>query len=184
MIKVILFNFLFIQLNKLFNPKINVKNFYDRYNGYIEEFYENLKIFLQEHIFDKIFLKSLLNNYVNIYKEYMKSNFCNSKDELNEGFSDPNYIDFFYKILIYNLITNKIEQIKNIDDIQVILKNFWKFLQKIKLDNELKIYQKIFALIQYNYIIKKYNSYEIFYIKCNKAEENSVIDLSLKFLKD
>ena len=46
----------------------------------------------------------------------------------------------------------------------------------------MKIYQKIFGLIIYNYILRKYNCYNTYYIKRKDAKENSAFNNAINFL--
>ena len=50
-------------------------------------------------------------------------------------------------------------------------------------DNDLNVYQKIFGMIQSNYIIRKYNCFDISYIKSKEIEENSVLFEAVKFFR-
>lgn len=166
--------------NELMKQKLNIEDFYNKNNNNVQDFYNSLKNILIN--FDKTKIESLISNYKKIYKEYLKFNFCLSKEELNDIFA-PKYHDFFYKILILKLIINKKDIINNKENLKFIINSFNKFNEIVKTDDKLKAYQRIFCLIEYCYFVKKYDYYELSYTLCNYADKNSAIDKSLKFYK-
>ena len=75
------------------------------------------------------------------------------------------------------------DKIKKVEDLNQIINNFKKFKTKLSEDKDLKIYQKIFGLIQYNYISIKYDCWNTYYIKVKDAENHSILNKSIEFYK-
>ena len=185
-------NFISIQFSiyskDIIIPKINelpesipdIKIFYTNYDNDMKTFDKELKGLLSEFQLEKY--NSLISRYENIYQILNKFNFCISRDELGNIFDKIEYYDFFYKIVILKILI--IKKATNKEEIESIIRNFNEFSQKLSKDNDLKLYQKIFALLEYGFFIKKYNYDQLTYVVCKNAKTNSVIDKSLKFFKE
>ena len=106
--------------------------------------------------FDKEKLESIVKKVVPINNIFIKMNFCKSRKEIENHFNDKIYIEYFYQFLILKLIFKLKLQIKNQQDLNNILNHYTNFKMNIVSDQDLKIYQKIFGLIQAEYIMRKY----------------------------
>ena len=102
---------------------------------------------------------------------------------MEQSLNDQSYFDFCYYLLAHKFLTKDLEQINNIADLNNAIDNFQQFKCKIEVDPDLKIYQKIFGLIQYNYIFRKYNCINTYYLKIKNAKKGSVLELCIEFLK-
>ena len=77
----------------------------------------------------------------------------------------------------------KWDKIKKVEDLCCFFDNFKKFKTKLSEDKDLKIYQKIFGLIQYNYISRKYDCWNTYYIKVKDVEDQSILNKAIQFYK-
>ena len=94
------------------------------------------------------------------------------------------YIEFFFQLLVHKYLINQSDKIKKVEDLKSVLNNFKKFKTKLSKDKDLKTYQKIFGLIQYNYISIKYDCWNTYYIKIKEIEENSILNQAIQFYKN
>ena len=101
------------------------------------------------------------------------------------------YYEFFYlfvKIEIFYYFNRCIDKSK--DNFIILFEIFNKVYEQLNGQKDLKIFEKITILLGYKFIFSEYNSCEgyiktnLYYVKLKKAEEKSVIDLSMKFLKN
>ena len=136
---------------------------------------------LKKDKFDINNLQPIAKEKILINKYFNKLDFLKSKSELEKNFNNEKYIDFFYQILVHKLLIFK--KYKNNKDLKEAIDNFHQFKVKLDLDKDLKIYQKVFGLIQYNYIYKKYNCSNTSYIKIKDAKKNSIIYQAIEFFK-
>ena len=134
--------------------------------------------------FDKEKLESIVKKVVPINNIFIKMNFCKSRKEIENAFNDKIYIEYFYQFLILKLIFKLKLQIKNQQDLNNILNHYTNFKMNIVSDQDLKIYQKIFGLIQAEYIMRKYNCFIISYIKIKNCDDNSILSQSIKFFEE
>ena len=170
--------------NELFDQVLNIEDFYNNSNNKIQIFYEQFNKCLENNINDFKDLKKIVNDYHYICLKFLSFNFFQSKDILRTAFKETKYLDFFYKIFINRLVYNNLNKentINNANDIINILTKYNKFWEKIKGD-KLHNYQKVFALIEYCCLNKRYDS--ISYINCKKIEQNSIIYKSINFYKE
>lgn len=175
--------------NKLYNIHCNVEEFYIQCNDDINNFYDELQNILNESgSLDEIKLNKLFELHHNEYSHFKNLDLFKSKEELKISFKEEEYVEFFYKILVYYLLEIKSKN-KNFNSKQVMLskiKGLNDLKERLKKDNELERYQKVFALIQYSYIVKKYDISSFSYIKNNdkNIEKNSILHHSIKFFKE
>ena len=139
------------KISELYELKINFKEFYDKYNLTIRESYNSLINSIQKGA-DLDILKSLAIKQKQIIYEFNELNFHISKLELEQSLNDQSYFEFCYYLLVHKFLTRSLNQINNTSDLNNAIDNFKKFKDLIESDPDLKIYQKIFGLIQYNYI--------------------------------
>ena len=168
--------------NKLFKTNSNVKEFYEKFNLDINKFYNNLMSMLnKDKGFNENNLDKLFKEHKDEYSFFKKLDLCKSKKEVKNSFNQEEYIEFFYKILIYYLleIKSKNKAFKSIEEIKVIIDGLNALKEKLKKDSELEIYQKVFALIQYSYTIKKYENASFSYIKIN---DNNIVKFLSYFI--
>jgi hypothetical protein len=168
--------------NKLLNNGVDISDFYFSNKEQIEITYKqiidslNIKTETISNIIEATQKQKSVNN------EFNKINFCKSKQELENVFDKKEYIDFFYQILVIKLLIKKPKYLESKESFKNALNKFNEFKEKINLDEDLKIYQKIFGLIIYNYILRKYNCFNTYYIKRKDAKENSVFNHAINFL--
>ena len=170
--------------NELFNSSLNIKDFYQRHNKQINDVYKKIIESANDDIFDKENLNSAFTEIVPINNEFNKMNFCKSKIVLDYAFDDDVYIEFMYRFLIVKLLLKLLPKIKNQQEMKNIISKYDDFKQNIISDKDLKKYQKIFGLIQANYIMRKYNCFQISYIKRNGCEKKSIFFQSIKFYQN
>ena len=168
--------------SELYELKLNFKEFYDEYNVTIRESYNSLIYHIQQGT-DLDTLKSLAIKQKQIIYEFNELNFHISKLELDQSLNDQSYFNFCYYLLVHKFLTKNLDQINNTPDLNKAIDNFKKFKDVIESDPDLKIYQKIFGLIQYNYIFRKYNCINTYYLKIKNAKKGSVLNLCIDFLK-
>ena len=167
--------------NELFNPSIDVENFYNKYNDEIKQSYDELMKILKKDKFEADDLQSIAKKKISINNHFNKLEFHKSKSELEKAFNDEKYVEFFYQILVHKLLI--CIKFKDSEHLKEVLNNFHQFKVKLDSDKELHIYQKVFGLIQYNYIYRKYNCSNTIYIKTKDAKKNSIIYQALEFFK-
>jgi len=173
-----------IQPNKLFNPNLDISDFYNEKKEKIYLFYTELeKIIKNATLNFKSQLEVLLNQYNEEYHKFKHLNFCKSKVVIKKSFAPNEYVEFFYYIIIIYMLKGKLDDIRTINDLISMLNKFKLFYEVIKKDSNLENYQKIFSLIQYSYIIKKYNEYSFKYKVVSNAEKNSIIYYAINFYK-
>ena len=167
--------------NELFNPSIDVDNFYNKYNDEIKKSYDKLMKILAKDKFGVDDLQSIAKEKKPINNYFNKLEFHKSKSELEKAINDEKYVEFFYQILVHKLlICIKFKDSKHLKE---VIDNFHQFKIKLDSDKDLKIYEKVFGLIQYNYIYRKYNCFNTTYIKIKDAKKNSIIYQALEFFK-
>ena len=169
--------------NELFYPTINILSFYEKYNKIINDSYNKVEQLQQKELFNVNTLKSIAIALIQINQEFNKLNLQKSKSELEIAFNDEKYIEFFFQLLVHKYLIKKWNQIKKVEDLYYIINNFTKFKTKLSEDKDLKIYQKIFGLIQYNYISRKYDCWNTYYIKVKDVEDQSILNKAIQFYK-
>ena len=169
--------------NELFQSTVNIHSFYEKYSKIISDSYKNIENLQQKEFFNIDILKSTANALIQICIEFNKLNFQKSREELEIAFNDDKYIEFFFQLLVHKYFIKKCDKIKDFEDFCQKMKNFKKFKTKLSEDEDLKIYQKIFGLIQYNYIARKYDCWNTHYIKVKDAENESILTKAIQFYK-
>ena len=167
--------------NELFNPSIDINKFYLKNINNINESYNKLMEIINMKKFDIDNLKKIAKKQILINKEFNQLELHKSKCELEQAFNNEKYIDFIYRILVHKLVIFKVFQ--DCNDLKQVIDNFEQFKNSLVSDVDLKIYEKIFGLIQYNYIYRKYDCSNTSYIKVKDAENNSIIYQSIQFFK-
>ena len=173
-----------MKVNELIDSNINIKDFYQRHNEQINEVYNKIIDLSKKGIFDGNTLELELKKIVPINNEFNKMNFCQSKIVLEKAFDDEVYIEFIYRLMILKLLLKLLHKIENQQNFKNIINKYDDFKRNIISDKDLKRYQKIFGLIQANYIIRKYNCFNISYIKRSCCKEKSILFQSIKFYQN
>jgi hypothetical protein len=173
-----------VKANELFDSSINIKDFYNSYKDSINDLYNKLIEFSNKDVFDKKKLELIVRDVVPINNKFIRMNFCKSIKDIENSFDDKAYIEYFYQFLILKLILKLKLQIKDQQHLKNILTKYNDFKVNIVLDKDLATYQKIFGLIQAEYIMRKYNCYSISYIKIKYCDENSILGQSITFFKE
>jgi hypothetical protein len=173
-----------VKANELFDSSINIKDFYNSYKESINDLYNKLSEFANNDAFDNKKLELIVKDVVPINKQFIRMNFCKSMKDIENSFNDKEYIEYFHQFLILKLILKLKHQIKDQQHLKNILIKYNDFKVNIVSDKDLKIYQKIFGLIQAEYIMRKYNCYNIWYIKIKYCDENSILGQSIAFFKE
>ena len=135
-----------------------------------------------------VFYKRCLNSYTNVTDEL---NFILPKKELEKILNDEKYLDFIYFYIKIHIayIFRKYNK-KEIDTFNKLLKYLAAFFEQLKNDKDCKIFEKISILFHFAELFNVLKACEIFfktpfhYIKLDKIEKNSVINLSLGFLNN
>ena len=169
--------------NHLFDPNVYIQDFFEKYNKIIDAYYTKWIKLLKSENFNLDILNSPEEEQKKINADFNKINLHKSKSELELAFNDEKYFEFFYKILINKLLVCGNSNIKSIEDLNMILNSFENFKNILAQDKDLKIYQKVFALIQYNYIYRKYNCTNTYYIKLKDAQDKSILKKAIEFHK-
>lgn len=182
------------------NETFNFKDIYESNLDKINKLYDNLNnlIIQSSDIIDKSFLQKIIqynkeNNNKSYYediKEIIDKKYIYSKNIIEKELNREEYIDFIFKVIvllcIYRILEEKIKKEENInkDYIKEIICKLIKNKEKIIQDKSLKIYEKIFLIIElfYSDIYIYNNEYEINYINLNNIEELSPLYYALAFL--
>ena len=178
-------------INETSEPKLHLLN---NSKPALNEFYEQFKILLQM----RGGTKRYKNRYESIYMEYKKK-IPNIDPELNkstkylEKYFKKHPIDFeiIFKYQIFCLFKDEKKEYKKD---QKLINNFVKiiekFFDKIKIEKDIKIYDKISLLGKIsNACVRCKNSNDLdkinlFYIITSKCEKNSIIDKTKKIFND
>ena len=169
--------------NELFQPFINIFSFYEKYSEIISNSYNKIEQLQKNESFNVNILKSTSHAVIQIIKEFNKLNLQKSKSELEITFNDEKYIEFFFQLLIHKYLIKKYDKINKAEDLSHAINKFKIFKTKLSEDKDLKIYQKIFGLIQYFYISRKYNCWNTYYIKVKEAKDKSILNKAIIFYK-
>ena len=172
------------RINDHFNPHIDINGFYKKYNDLINKSYETLIEMIKNKNCDFDVLISIAKKQYEANNNFNKLELHKSKEELEIAFNDENYVEFFYKLLSHKLLLSDKSPIKNTKDFINAINKFDNFKKKLISDPDLKIYQKIFGLIQYNYTFMKYNYDNTYYIKVKDAKPNSILYNSILLIKE
>ena len=170
----------------------NFSIFYGKYICDLKKFSEVLDMLCTDQTeFNNdlsIFYDRCLNTYTNIADEL---NLILPKKELENILNDEKYLYFIYFYIKIHLayIFRKIKQ-KGIDNFNKLLKYLARFFEQLKKDKVYKIYEKISILFHFAELFNIVKECKVFlettfhYIKLDKIEKNSVINLSLEFLNN
>ena len=169
--------------NELFQTSINIFSFYGKYSETISNSYNKIEQLLKKESFSINILKCTTNAVIQINNEFNKLNLQKSKSELEIAFNDEKYIEFFFQLLVHKYLINKCDKINKAEDLSHIINKFTTFKTKLSEDKDLKIYQKIFGLIQYYYISRKYDCWNTYYIKIKEAKDQSILSKAILFYK-
>jgi hypothetical protein len=121
-------------------------------------------------------------------KSVIVKKYSYGKKILEEELNKEYYIDFIFKILFFIIINESIK--KNREEFSVeVLKDIYKRLLENKSyicnDKDLKIYEKIFLLMDiYLTDVLLEDDYKIHYFHKNKIEKGSPLDLAFNFLNE
>jgi len=116
----------------------------------IKKSYDELMKILAKDKFGVDDLQSIAKEKISINNYFNKLQFHKSKSELEKAINDEKYVEFFYQILIHKLlICIKFKDSKHLKE---VIDKFHQFKIKLDSDKDLKIYEKVFGLIQYNNI--------------------------------
>jgi len=121
-------------------------------------------------------------------KSVIVKKYSYGKKILEEELNKEYYIDFIFKILFFIIINERIK--KNREEFSVeVLKDIYKRLLENKSyicnDKDLKIYEKIFLLMDiYLTDVLLEDDYKIHYFHKNKIEKGSPLDLAFNFLNE
>ena len=179
--------------------QLNFKNLYDSNLDQVEEMYKILNTIMDNK--DKTKTKELINNFFKKYKEkryeltnnIIQRKYLYSNKILEEELNSGNYFDFIFKILSLILFEEKYSEgdEKNnygINDFKIIYNKLIENKKKLESDNLLKIYEKIFLLIdvytsEFIYMDNK-EDYIINYLHINNFEAESPLLYAYAFLYD
>ena len=179
--------------------QLNFKNLYDSNLDQVEEMYKILYTIMDNK--DKTKTKELINNFFKKYKEkryeltnnIIQRKYLYSNKILEEELNSGNYFDFIFKILSLILFEEKYSEDdeKNnygINDFKIIYNKLIENKKKLESDNLLKIYEKIFLLIdvytsEFIYMDNK-EDYIINYLHINNFEAESPLFYAYAFLYD
>ena len=121
-------------------------------------------------------------------KSVIVKKYSYGKKILEEELNNEYYVDFIFKILFFIIINERIK--KNREEFSVeVLKDIYKRLLENKSyicnDKDLKIYEKIFLLMDiYLTDVLLEDDYKIHYFHKNKIEKGSPLDLAFNFLNE
>ena len=156
----------------------------DTFKEFIVEFNNALK---NEKNFTDYFY-NLINKYNSIiFPKY----FLNvSRKKITKEINKEEYFDFFYNMMVLKIYIIHLHHYKKgYKAVSIFVKYLNEKTQKIKNDQNLSIYQKILLINQFGYILDKMSpdnflKSEIDYFIISKKEENSILDLVVKFFKE
>ena len=163
------------------NDEYNFLITYNKYNSSAYEFKENIEKKLKKNKFEDI--KELLNEY----DDLKDAQFCLNKNKfkLDNILNNDFYIDFYENISLYKIII----YFQNDDSLKDIIEYYFKIIKNIKLNNSLKIYQKILLIDYFIGLVFECKSKEeleelnFSYYLMETKEDDSVLDIVEKFFQ-
>lgn len=173
--------------------KANIINYYNENITFLEAFSEELinlreKLKKKTNNFDKMY-KVLFNQFVDTFNKMKKIDLNLPKKILEKMLNEEKFMIFFcYYIQICIFYIFYFSNDKKADNFCSLFSYFDKIYEKVKNDSDVSLYEKISVLFCFYAIFLKIKSVEIFistkieYIKINKIENNSIINLALKFI--
>ena len=171
---------------------MNFQIFYEKYINNLNKYSSAIdELLINKEEFEKNLI-ALNESHTNIItKIECTLNLNLPKTELETLLNDENYLDFFYLyIKIYFSYYFSINNNKDFDDYKELFNYLKTFYNKLKNDKDCKIFEKIsilFHLSELFKLLKSCNSFlksNFHYIKVEKSEKNSVIDLAYSFLNE
>lgn len=164
----------------------NFKNIFDKYKANVNQIYEQILYLFNNHKNLEKKLQKICDDNQYLEDEILFLKFVYPKKVLGIQFNNELYIDFFFK-LIYFLNIKKAKEKKetiNTTFLQEMHDRLLKEKNKICNDKNLKIYEKIFLLIEifFSELFFKEKK-ELLYFHSSQNEKNSPLDYAYKFLK-
>ena len=172
---------------------MNFRKFYNN-NIYFLENFSNYIDILENINCEKVEFEEKQNNLMNCYSKKFqqieqKLNLFLPKSQLEKILYCENYLSFFYyfaKMKLFQCFY--ICEDNNLENFIKLYKYYHEVFSEIKEKKNLKIFEKITILLGYASIFSKYTLCEnylkanIYYVKIEDAENNSVIRKSMNFL--
>ena len=166
--------------------KLNFEEIYQQNHKIVDELYENvIKIMGDKKNFIQQF-RNLYDDRKNDLEDIILEKYVYGPKILEKQFKDEKYIDFIYKIILFKSINSMIvSENYPIDDLEKLFQNLLLNKNNILKDKQLSIHEKIFLLMDIDYLqIILDEDPNIKYINMKTIEKNSPLYYAKIFLED
>ena len=166
--------------------KLNFEEVYQQNHKIVDELYENVINIMKDK-------NNFIENFRNIYDDEKKDlediildKYVYGPKILENQFNDEKYIDFIYKIILFKSINSMIVSKNNpIEELQKLFQNLLINKNNILNDKQLRIHEKIFLLMDIDYLEMILDKDSIIkYINMKTIEKNSPLYYAKIFLED
>ena len=179
-------NFAYKTITQL--DKLNFEFLYEKYNENVDETFNKLLDGIKRE--DQSAIKDIMliyNENKNEFENIIKRNFIFGKIILEEKLNKENYFDFMFKIIFLTMIKENIDSNHdiNFDEFNDIYFKLLENKNEISNDNSLKIYEKIFLLIDLYFLkLLDKSDYKIHYFHFNNVKKDTPLFCAYKFLNN
>ena len=166
--------------------KLNFEEIYQQNHKIVDELYENvIKINEDKKNFIQQF-RNLYDDRKNDLEDIILEKYVYGPKILEKQFKDEKYIDFIYKIILFKSINSMIvSENYPIEDLEKLFKNLILNKNNILKDKQLSIHEKIFLLMDIDYLQMLLDEDpNIKYINMKTIEKNSPLYYAQIFLED